>query len=112
MEEDSSNLKDILGKFHQILKEKNIDLKEVLGDNHESDSPLNFDFDLDTIIKLKNIYQRINDYNSPRNRLLFSLKPFLRDSRKQKLEEYMQIANLLGVISLLNDSNIPGKGSA
>ena len=111
MEENASNLKDILGKFNQILKEKNIDFKEILGDKDTNNPPLNFDFDLDTIIKLKNMYQHINDYNSPRNRLLFSLRPFLRDSRKQKLDEYIQIANLLGVISLLNDTNTHGKGS-
>jgi len=110
LEENTSNLKDILGKFNQILKEKNINLKEVLGDTGETNPPFHFDFDLDTILKLKNLYQRINDYNSPRNRLLSSLKPFLRDSRKQKLEEYIQLANLLGVLSLLGDIHSTEKG--
>ena len=100
MEEETSDFSNIFEKFNQILKEKNINLGEILGENEENNNPLNFDFDLDTIIKLKNIYQKINDNNSPRNRLLYSLKPFLRNSRKEKLDEYIKIANLLGVIEL------------
>lgn len=112
MEERETNMNDILGKFNDILKDKNINLGEILGDNEEKEERINFDFDLDTILKFKNIYQKINDNNNPRNRLLYSLKPFLRDSRKQKLDEYIKIANILGVISLLNDFNTNGKGSA
>jgi len=123
LEENGSNLNELIGKFNDILKEKNIDLGKVLGDDDsksnfsnkledEQPNPLNFDFDLDTILKFKSIYQKINDINNPRNRLLYSLKPFLRDSRKKKLDEYIRIANLLGVLSLLNDTNPNGKGSA
>ena len=112
MEENQSNFNDIIGKFNDILKEKNINLGEIIGDNEEKNEPLNFDFDLDTIIKFKNIYKKINDNNNPRNRLLYSLKPFLRESRKEKLDEYIKIANLIGVIGLMNDINSNGKGSA
>ena len=115
MEENKSNnqsdLSDIIGKFNNILKEKDINLGKILGDDQEKNDPLNFDFDLDTILKFKNIYQKISDNNSPRNRLLYSLKPFLRESRKKKLDEYIKIANLIGVISLINDLNSNGKGS-
>lgn len=111
MEENQSNFNDIAQKFSDILKEKNINLDEILGDNEEKEdnSALNFDFDLDTILKFKNIYQKINNANSPKNRLLNSLRPFLRESRKEKLDEYIKISNLLGVISLMNQN--PSKGS-
>lgn len=112
MEENQSNLNNVINKFNDILKEKNINLGEILSDNEEKNDPLNFDFDLDTILKFKNIYQKINDNNNPRNRFLYSLKPFLRESRKQKLEEYIKIANLIGVINIINDINSNGKGSA
>ena len=105
MEDNQSNLNDIFGKFNSILKDKNINLGEILGDNEENNNPLNFDFDLDTILKFKNIYKNINDSNNPRNRLLSSLKPFLRDSRKEKLDEYIKIANLLGVLNIMNNTN-------
>ena len=113
MEENNSenkpDLSNIISKFNNILKDKDINLGKILGDEEEKNDALNFDFDLDTILKFKNIYQKINDNNNPRNRLLYSLKPFLRDSRKKKLDEYIKIANLLGVISIINDINSSGK---
>ena len=112
MEENQSNFSDVINRFNDILKEKNINIGEILGDNESQSDPLNFDFDLDTILMFKNAYQKINNSNNPRNRLLYSLKPFLRESRKQKLDEYIKIANLLGVITLINDINPNEKGSA
>ena len=54
------NINDIINKFSNILKDKNIDLNKILGDTDEeqSQNPLDFDFDLDTIIKLKNIFRK------------------------------------------------------
>jgi len=97
-------MNDIIGKFNDILKEKDIDMGKILGDEPQS-NPLDFDFDLDTIIKMKNIFSQINNTNNPRNTLLNSLKPFLRDERKKKLDQYIKIANLLGVITILNENS-------
>lgn len=107
MEEDFSN---VLGKFQDILKEKNIDLNNVLGSS--SDEPKNsnfennsnsFDFDINTILKMKNIMDRMNNKNNPRNNLLYSLKPFLRDNKKEKLEQYIKISNILSILELLEN---------
>lgn len=115
MEENQSTNKpdfgDIINKFNNILKDKDINIGKILEDDKDKSTPLDFEFDLDTLLKFKNIYQKINDNNNPRNRLLYSLKPFLRDSRKKKLDEYIKIANLLGVLNILNDTNFSGKGS-
>lgn len=105
MENNDINIDDIIGKFNNILKDKDINLADILEDNDNSNDSLNFDFDLNTILKFKNIYKKINENNAPRNRLLQSLKPFLRDSRKQKVDEYIKIANLIGVIGLINEIN-------
>ena len=107
--ENQPDLSNIINRFNNILKDKDINLGKILEDDEESNDALNFDFDLDTIIRFKNLYQKINDNNNPRNRLLYSLKPFLRESRKKKLDEYIKIANLLGVISIINDINSSGK---
>lgn len=95
------NMSEVISKFSNILKEKNIDIGKILEDEQES-SPLDFDFDLDTIIKFKKIFNQINDLNTPRNNLLYSLKPFLRDEKKKKLDQYIKIANLLKVLEILN----------
>ena len=96
------NMSDVINKFSSILKDKNIDLGKILGDEPES-NPL--DFDLDTIIKFKKIFNQINSSNSPRNNLLYSLKPFLREEKKQKLDQYIRIANLLNVLELINKND-------
>ena len=97
------NMSDVISKFNNILKEKNIDILKIFGDSNES-SPL--DFDLDTIIKFKKIFNQINDMNTPRNNLLYSLKPFLREEKKKKLDQYIKIANLLKVLEILNSDDM------
>jgi hypothetical protein len=99
-----NNINDIINKFNGILKDKNIDINKVLEDE-ENSNPLDFNFDLDTILKFKNIFNKINNNNNPRNNLLRSLKPFLRENRQKKLEQYIKIANLLGVLAILNEDS-------
>ena len=97
-------MNDIINKFNNILKDKNIDIGKVLEDEKQG-SPLDFNFDLDTILKFKNVFSKVNNNNSPRNALLKSLKPFLRENRKQKLDTYIQIANILRVLAILNEDS-------
>ena len=105
MEEDMSN---VLGKFQDILKEKNIDLNSVLGSssnekNNKDNNSNSFDFDINIILKMKNILDKINNQINPRNNLLYSLKPFLRKDKKEKLEQYIKISNILSIIELLGN---------
>ena len=103
---NDSNMNDIINKFNNILKDKNIDLGNVFDNEQEEKSnPMDFNFDLDTKIKFKNIFGQINNNTNPRNALLRSLKPFLREERKEKLEQNIKIANILGVLSILNENN-------
>lgn len=60
------------------------------------------DFDLETILKMKSIIDRMNSKNDdPRSKLLNSLRPFLKDSRKSKLDQYMQLMNMSKIIDVL-----------
>lgn len=121
MNEDLSN---VMNQFSNILKEKNIDINEIL--NKVSDNPSNtsnsntntsdnqnsftsnitgesdFNLDIETILKIKNIMQQMNQKNIPRNNLLNSLKPFLRKDKQKKLDEYIKYANLLNLLELFN----------
>ena len=76
MDDDINN---VLNKFSEILKEKNIDLNNISVE--KPDSPTensDFNLDIDTIMKIKEIISKLNkNQNSPRNKLLYSLKPFL-----------------------------------
>ena len=105
MNEDVNN---IFEKFSDILKEKDIDLNSIIGNqkSKESNDTTNnndFSFDINTIMKIKNIMDNMNNKNSPRNQLLMSLKPYLEDEKKEKLEQYIKIANLLSVLGSLDE---------
>lgn len=103
MNEDFSN---VLNNFSEILKEKNIDLNDMLGKQNQpnDDKTDDFSFDINTIMKIKNIMSAMNNQNGPRNQLLHSLKPYLEDTKKEKLEQYIKIANLLSVLDSLDDT--------
>ena len=105
----NEDLSDVLNNFSNILKEKNIDLNNLLGeeksssnDNTDTDG---FSFDINTILKIKEIMDSMNNQNGPRNQLLHSLKPYLEDTKKEKLEQYIKIANLLSVLDSLDNHN-------
>ena len=122
--EDMSN---VMNQFSNILKEKNIDINQIL--NKVADSPTSnsnanttnaqtsfntvdtasntsndFNLDIETILKIKNIMQQMNTKNVPRNNLLNSLKPFLRKEKQEKLDEYIKYANLLNILELFNSN--------
>ncbi len=48
-------------------------------------------FDFDTILKMKNIINTLNKKDDPRANLLYSLKPYLRESKKKKLDQYVNL---------------------
>lgn len=138
MNEDFS---EVLNKFSSILKDKNIDLNDIVGGNKpptnsaeensffdntnnsftesnfsdnnttcSSDSDTNNDFNIDiqTIMKIKEILSSINKSNHcPRNKLLSALKPYLEENKKEKLEQYIKIANLLTVLENFDNHSKP-----
>lgn len=75
--------------------------------NSSNDSTnTNFNFDINTIMKIKNIMDKINSAkNSPETNLLISLKPYLNNNRKQKLDQYMQILNITKALEAFNEEN-------
>lgn len=100
----NDDFSEIFNKFSEILKDKNIDLNNIAGGN---DTPpaedSDFSLDIDTILKIKDIISKINqNQNCPRNKLLYSLKPYLENDKKEKLEQYIKIANLLSIIENLD----------
>ncbi len=74
--------------------------------NTTNTSNNNFDFsniDIETIMKIKNIMGAFNSKkDDPRSNLLLSLKPYLKPSRKEKLEQYMKFMNLASMLDTFN----------
>ena len=68
----------------------------------------NFDFsniDMNTILKMKSIMEKLNSSNDPRSNLLYSLKPYLREGKKEKLDQYANLLNVAKIADLLKNDN-------
>ena len=50
--------------------------------------------DFETIMKMKSIIDKMNVKDDPRSNLLQSLKPYLKDSRRAKVDQYIQLMNM------------------
>ena len=62
----------------------------------------NFNLDIGTIMKMKSIMENMNNKNDPRANLLYSLKPYLRDSKKNKLDQYVNLLNISKIADVMN----------
>lgn len=61
------------------------------------------EFDMGTILKMKRIMDSMkSNQNDPRATLLKSLKPYLKESRKEKVDQYIQIFGIGKVFEMLN----------
>lgn len=60
------------------------------GTNNSSTSNIDFE----TIMKMKTIIDKMNVKDDPRSNLLLSLKPYLKESRREKLDQYIQLMNI------------------
>ena len=65
----------------------------------------NFNLDMNTIMKMKSIMENMNNKNDPRANLLYCLKPYLRDSKKDKLDQYVNLLNVSKIAELMNKNN-------
>lgn len=79
--------------------------------NQNSSNSGGFDFnniDMNTILKMKSIMEKLNSKDDPRSNLLYSLKPYLRESKKEKLDQYANLLNIAKLSELFKNDN---KGS-
>lgn len=83
------------------------------NNNNSSNSNDAFDFsniDMNTIMKMSSVMGKMNNSaNDPRANLLNSLKPYLRDSKKGKLDNYMNLLNVAKIAEIMKDNNKENK---
>ena len=68
--------------------------------NNNDNSFGNSGIDFETIMKMKTIIDKMNTKDDPRSNLLQSLKPYLKDSRKSKIDQYIQLMNMSKVMDV------------
>ena len=107
----SSN--DLNNLLSQVSPEMINNLSNILNSNAQTSSQNssnqninnNFNLDMNTIMKMKSIMENMNNKNDPRANLLYSLKPYLRDSKKDKLDQYVNLLNVSKIAELMNKNN-------
>lgn len=95
-------------KNSYMQNSNNVNLSNFNNKNSNS-SDVNNDLgniDMETIIKLSSAIGKIkNNKNDPRANLLNSLKPYLRNEKKEKIDEYMKLLNITKIAEIMNDKN-------
>ena len=69
---------------------------QVSNNNEKSDlNSITSNIDMETLMKIQNIMSKMkNSDNDDMSKLLLSLKPYLRDGRKEKIDEYIQLIKM------------------
>ena len=115
----SEDMSEILKKMNEMLKNNEIpdSIKNMMGNMNlntndmssktstEQSSSENSvpNFDMDTMLKMKTIIDNMNKtQNDPRANLLKSLKPYLKPSRKNKVDQYIKLFSMGKAFEILN----------
>ena len=90
---NSTDLNDIL---------KNFSSSNSSNTNNSGSSSLG-NIDFETITRMKTVMDTFNSKNSPDSNLLYSLKPYLRRSRQEKLDQYINILKISQISKMLRN---------
>ncbi len=114
---DGENIKNIVSKVAENMngnsnqrnnynygnnQNNNNGKSEYNAQNNSSDTGV--DIDPMMILKMKNMLEKMQNTNDPRSNLLKSLKPYLKDSRKEKVDQYVKLFGMSDAIKILNDT--------
>lgn len=118
---NNEDMSDLFNKFSNMVNEGNIpdEMKNILsslssngssGNSNSNDSSStssnssNPSIDFETLMKMKSIMEKMNNNNDPRANLLLSLKPYLNESRKEKIDQYIKLFGMSKVLEMFNNS--------
>lgn len=110
-DETVEKLKSILNNgnipndFKDILSNLGNNNSENTSDSTNNDTKNNTNIDFETIMKLKSVMDKINSKDDPRAKLLISLKPYLKESRKNKIDQYIQFLNMSNVLNIFSNGD-------
>ncbi len=125
---NNEDMSELFNKFSSMINEGNIpdDMKGILsslsnnassGSDKKDDTSSNvtgnenrssFDsssIDFETIMKMKSIMDKMKGSgNDPRANLLLSLKPYLKESRKEKIDQYIKLFSMSKVMEIFKET--------
>lgn len=80
-------------------------------DFNSSSSNNNFNIDIETMLKIKKAMDKMNtNQNNPRTNLLLSLKPYLKPSRKDKVDQYIKLLNMENMLEIFKQDDTSNNG--
>ena len=80
----------------------------------KNSSSNNFDFnniDMNTILKMKSVMEKMNNSNDPISNLLYSLKPYLRETKQEKLDQYVNLLKVSQIAEVLKNDKKDDKNA-
>lgn len=124
---NNEDMSELFSKFSNMINEGNIpdEMKNILSslsnnnqegsnnqnENNSQDNTNSRDssIDFETIMKMKTIMDKMKGSgNDPRANLLLSLKPYLKESRKEKIDQYIKLFSMSKVMEVFNNTNTSG----
>ena len=117
----NEDMSELFSKFENIVKEGNIpdEMKSILSSlssnnsekssnsnnsKYDNSDSSNSNIDFETIMKMKSMMEKLNNKDDPRANLLLSLKPYLKNSRKEKVDQYIKLFNMSKVLEAFGNS--------
>lgn len=71
--------------------------------NNSNETSNESNIDINTILKMKKIMDSMNsNKDDPRTNLLLSLKPYLKESRRKKVDQYIQLFGIGKAFEIMN----------
>lgn len=101
---------EMIQNFSSMLNQENKNTSQnQTNSNSNNNNNYNFNnIDINTMMKMKSIIEKMNNSNDPRSNLLYSLKPYLREEKKQKVDQYANLLNIAKIADILKDDNSKG----
>lgn len=94
---------EMLNNLSSMLQSNNSSNSSNYSTNSSTTSSNSFNLDAETIMKMTSVINTMNQKNNPGNNLLHSLKPYLRDSRKDKLDQYANLLNISKIADIMKN---------
>lgn len=100
-----SNSNIDMNKVNDLLSSlKSTDKSSPSNDSSSSESTSANNIDINTMLKIKEMMDKINSsHNDKRSNLLLALKPYLRESRQTKLDQYMKLLNMAPLLEMFKN---------
>ena len=98
---NKDNFKNLNNSAKTNNQTNNFSNSDEIRENQDvSSSP---EFDINMIMKMKTIMDSMKtNKNDPRANLLKSLKPYLNNNRKNKVDQYIQLFNMSKAFEIIN----------